>query len=106
LERFKHCFIIPFGNPEGRNADVTFVARVSKVTVINFVFVPSVYLLYSISKEYNLEIATSKTKVFGIAGTDHLRAKTIINYETLDQLSHLTYLGCSIFYQVSNDVEL
>jgi hypothetical protein len=29
----------------------------------------AVYLLYSISKEYNLEIATSKTKVFGFVGT-------------------------------------
>jgi hypothetical protein len=65
-----------------------------------------VYLLYSISKEYNLEISTSKKKVFGFDGTDHLRAKIIINVETLDQVSQFTYLGCSISYQVSNDVEL
>jgi hypothetical protein len=52
-----------------------------------------------------LEIATSKTKVFGFAGTAHLRAKIIINDETLDQVSQFTYLGCSISYQVS-DVEL
>jgi hypothetical protein len=37
------------------------------------------YLLYSISKAYNLEIATRKKKVFGFVGTDHLRAKIIIN---------------------------
>jgi hypothetical protein len=66
----------------------------------------AVYLLYSKSKEYNLEIATSKTKVFGFAGTDHLRAKLIMNDETLDRVSQFTYLGCSIYYQVSNDVEL
>jgi hypothetical protein len=65
----------------------------------------AVYLLYSISKEYNLKIATSKTKLFCIAGTDHLRAKIIINDETLDQVSQFAYLGCSISYQVSNDVE-
>jgi len=65
----------------------------------------AVYLLYNISKEYNLEIATSKTKVFGFVGTDHLRAKIIINDETLDQVSQFTYLGCSISYQFSNDVE-
>jgi hypothetical protein len=65
----------------------------------------AVYLLYSISKEYNLEIATSKTKVFGFTGTDHLRAKIIINDETLDQVSQFTYLGFSISYQISNDVE-
>jgi len=35
----------------------------------------AVYLLYSISKEYNLKIATKKTKVFGFVGTDHLRKK-------------------------------
>ena len=61
--------------------------------------------MYNISKEYNLEIATSKTKVFGFVGTDHLRRKIIINDETLDQVSQFTYLGCSISYQFSNDVE-
>jgi len=43
-----------------------------------------VYLLYNISKEYNLEIATKKTKVFGFIGTDHLRTNIIINNETLE----------------------
>ena len=66
----------------------------------------AVYLLYKISKEYNLEIATGKTKVFGFVGTDHLRAKIIINDETLDKVNQFTYLGCSISYQLSNDVKL
>ena len=65
----------------------------------------AVYLLYNISKEYNLEIATKKTKVFGFVGTDHQRTKIIINDETLEQVSQFTYLGCSIAYQFSNDVE-
>jgi hypothetical protein len=68
-------------------------------------FQKAVYLLYSISKEYNLEIATGKTKVFGFVGTAHLRAKIIINDETLDQVSQFTHLGCSISYQFSNDIE-
>jgi len=59
----------------------------------------AVYLLYSISKEYNLEIATGKTKVLGFVGTDRLRAKILINDETLDQVSQFTYLCCSISYQ-------
>jgi len=42
------------------------------------------YLLYNSSKEYNLETATKKTKVFGFVGTDHLRTKIIINDETLE----------------------
>ena len=47
----------------------------------------AVYLLYNISKEYNLEIATKKTKVFGFVGTDHLRTKIIINDETPEEVS-------------------
>ena len=35
----------------------------------------AVYVLYNISKEYSLEIATKMTKVFGFVGTDHLRTK-------------------------------
>ena len=62
-------------------------------------------ILCKISKEYNLEIATKKTKVFGFVGTDHLRTKIIINDETLEEFSQFTYLGCSISYQFSNDVE-
>jgi len=57
------------------------------------------------SKEYNLEIARKKMKLFGSVGTDHLRTKIIINDETLEQVSQFTYLGCSISFQFSNDVE-
>jgi len=35
----------------------------------------------------------------------HLRTKIITNDITLEQVSQLTYLGCSISYQFSNDVE-
>jgi hypothetical protein len=66
----------------------------------------AIYLLHSISKEYNLEIATKKTKVFGFVGTDHLRAKIIINDETLEEVSQFAYLGCSISYQFSNDCRI
>ena len=52
-----------------------------------------------------MEIATKKTKVFGFVGTDHLRTKIIINDETLEQVSQFTYLGFSISYKFSNDVE-
>jgi hypothetical protein len=66
----------------------------------------AVYLLSSISKQCNFEISTSKTKVFGCIEADHLRAKIIINDETLYQVNQLTYLGCSISYTFSNDVEI
>ena len=52
-----------------------------------------------------MEIATKKTKVFGFVGTDHLRTKIILNDETLEQVCQFTYLGCSISYQFSKDVE-
>jgi len=64
----------------------------------------AVYSLYNKSKEFNLEIATNKTKVFGFVGTDHLREKVIINDEILEQVNQFTYLGCSLSYQCSNDV--
>jgi hypothetical protein len=47
------------------------------------------YLLYSISKECNLEIALGQKKVFGFVGTDHLRTKIFINNETLGKLANL-----------------
>ena len=58
-----------------------------------------VYLWNDLSKEYNLEIATKKKKVFRFVGTDHLRTNIIINDETLEQVRQFTYLGCSISYQ-------
>jgi len=36
---------------------------------------------------------------------DHLRTKIIIKDETLEQVSQFAYLGCSISYHFSNDVE-
>jgi hypothetical protein len=55
--------------------------------------------------EQKFEIATKRTKVFGFVQIDHPRTKIIINDETLEQVSQFTYLGCSISYQFSNDVE-
>ena len=46
----------------------------------------------------------NRKKVFGFVGTDRLRTKILINNETL-QVNQFTYLGCSISYQFSNDVE-
>ena len=43
--------------------------------------------------------------VFCFVGANHLRTKIIINDEILEQVSQFTYLGCSISYQFSNDVE-
>jgi len=65
----------------------------------------AVYSLYNKSKEFNLEMATNKAKLFGFVGTDHLRAKIIIKDEILEQVNQFTYLGCSLSYQRFNDVE-
>jgi hypothetical protein len=68
-------------------------------------FQKAVYLLNKIFKDYILEIARKKTKVFDFVGSDHLRTKMIINAETLEHVSQFTYLGRSISYQFFNDVE-
>jgi len=65
----------------------------------------AVYSLYNKSNVFNVETATNKTKEFGFVGTDHLRAKIIINDEVLDQVNQFTYLCYSLSYQCSNDVE-
>jgi hypothetical protein len=36
---------------------------------------------------------------------NNLRTKNIINDKTLEQVSQFTYLGSSIYYQFSNNVE-
>jgi len=46
-----------------------------------------------------------KTGVWNVRGLYGLRTKIIINDETLEQVNQFTYLGCSISYQFSNDVE-
>jgi hypothetical protein len=46
-----------------------------------------------------------ETKAFGFVVADHLRTKIIIKDKTLEQVRQFTYLGCSISYQFSNDVE-
>jgi hypothetical protein len=68
-------------------------------------FQKAVYLLNSISKAYHLKIATKKMKVLGFVGTDHLKTKIVINDETLEQVTQFIYLGSSVSYQSSNDVE-
>jgi len=60
---------------------------------------------HQIFKEYNLEIATIRMKVFGSVGTDRLRTKIITNDETPEQVSQFTYLVCSISYQFSIGAE-
>lgn len=38
-------------------------------------------------------------------GKEHLRVKTVINYESLDQINTFQYLGCDVSYTQSNDLE-
>jgi len=52
-----------------------------------------------------LKFLQKRRMYFGFVGTDHLRTKVIINDETLEQVSQFTFLGCSISYQFSNDIE-
>jgi len=56
-------------------------------------------------KNIILKFLQKRRMYFGFVGTDHLRTKVIINDETLEQVSQFTFLGCSISYQFSNDIE-
>jgi len=58
-------------------------------------------------RKIRLKVAKKKKKkkVFDFVGADQLRTKIIINDETVEQVSQFTYLGCSISYQFSSDVE-
>jgi len=47
----------------------------------------------------------SSLQLFQITCTLFITTKSIINDETLEQVSQFTYLGCGISYQLSNDVE-
>ena len=81
---------------------------ISEIYVSHFLpySIRTTYLFLKLSsKEFNLEIVTNKTKVFGFVGTDHLRTKIIIKDEILEQVNQFTYLGCSLSYQRFNDVE-
>ena len=60
------------------------------------------YIIYQKNTIWKLP---KKTKVFGFVGTDHLRTKISMNDETLEQVNHFNYVGCSISYQFSNYVE-
>jgi len=63
------------------------------------------FIHYMYIKRIQFGNLQKNTKVFGFAGTDHLRTKIIINDETLKQVNQFTYLGCGMSYQFSNDVE-
>jgi len=65
---------------------------------------PKIWWLLSIGIDNN-PWDQYQTKACGFVGADHLRTKIIVNDETPEQVSHFTYLGCSISYQFSNDVE-
>ena len=54
---------------------------------------------------YCREFCKFYLKVFGFIGADELRTKIIINNERVVKVSQFTYLGCSISYQFSSDVE-
>jgi hypothetical protein len=82
-------------------ADDQFIVSDTEDTICNRQFI--YYVEYPKSIIWNLP--QKKTKVFGFVGTDHLTKKLIIKDETLEKVSHFTYLGCSISCQFSNYVE-
>jgi hypothetical protein len=95
---------------------VEFTAKIFQITFLKFgdvcfgltqhwILVRLYSIYYIIYKKSIIWKLPQKKKVFVFVVTDHLRIKIIINDEILAQVNQFTYLGCSISYQFSNDVE-
>lgn len=60
--------------------------------------------LNNISKKYSLEISTVKTKVIAFKGDKPVRAKIIIENNTLEKVNRFNYLGFNITYADDKNV--
>jgi len=56
----------------------------------------SVYMLNQMSKDYNLEISTDKTKIMAFRGKHLVRSKIETDGSILEQVKRFNYLGCEL----------
>jgi len=90
-------FNIIFPSEPGSSKQPLSFTHFRATCLAHYILLKSIIIIFD--KEYR------STKVFGFVGTDHLRTKIIITDETLEQVRQFTYLGFSVSYQFSNDVE-
>jgi hypothetical protein len=65
----------------------------------------AVHKLWLISNQYNLNISTNKTKVMAFIGANTLQKKIVINDQIIEQVNSCDYLGCSLSYIFSRDID-
>jgi hypothetical protein len=53
-----------------------------------------------------MKISLTKTKTMAFHGKQSVRTKIVIDNYTLEQVTHLKYLGCDVSYQYDNDVNI
>jgi hypothetical protein len=54
------------------------------------------HTLNKIARKYSMKISTTKTKSVAVCGKNIQRAKTVINYIIIEQVTDFTYLGNTI----------
>jgi hypothetical protein len=54
--------------------------------------------LENIPNGFNMRISTTKTKTMAFQGKSHIRCKTVIDNERIDQVSSFKYLGFNVSY--------
>ena len=66
----------------------------------------AVYKLSQVAIQYGMIISTGKTKVMAFQGQEPIRAKIVIDGKLIEQINQFKYLGYSLEYRKSQDVEI
>lgn len=56
----------------------------------------ALFKLSYVSKDYNLKISTTKTKVLALKGKLPIRNKIVIENQIIEQITNFNYLGCNV----------
>lgn len=64
----------------------------------------ALFNLSNISRNFNLNISTKKTKVLAFRGAETIRAKIVLEGKTIEQINSFNYLGCNISYIKNEDI--
>lgn len=64
----------------------------------------AVQTLNNATKEYNLKISTSKTKIMAFLGQEQVTAKIVLGNHTLEQVN-IKQLGCNLSYLQPDDTD-
>jgi hypothetical protein len=65
----------------------------------------SIHKLLQRAVEHNLKTSNKKTKTLEFDRKYPIRTKILIYNETIKEVSHFSYLGCDVTYEVNNDIQ-